>query len=57
MSCPLVWLVWIILAVADGKLGYADGAPYDAIHVGAAAAGVNYFHIMYTPHMQSNIKI
>jgi len=24
--------------VADGKLGYADGAPYDAIHVGAAAS-------------------
>eukprot|EP00250_Pteridium_aquilinum_P012349 c20672_g1_i5 orf=147-803(+) len=25
---------------ADGKLGYPDGAPYDAIHVGAAAANV-----------------
>jgi protein-L-isoaspartate(D-aspartate) O-methyltransferase len=24
--------------VADGKLGYEKGAPYDAIHVGAAAA-------------------
>ncbi|KAH8948972.1 hypothetical protein BDL97_10G005800 [Sphagnum fallax] len=24
--------------VADGKLGYAEGGPYDAIHVGAAAA-------------------
>jgi hypothetical protein len=47
----------IILAVADGKLGYVDGAPYDAIHVGAAAAGLNYLHIMYTPHMQSNIKV
>ena len=23
---------------ADGRLGYAEGAPYDAIHVGAAAA-------------------
>jgi hypothetical protein len=23
----------------DGKLGYAEAAPYDAIHVGAAAAG------------------
>lgn len=23
---------------ADGRLGYAGGAPYDAIHVGAAAA-------------------
>lgn len=23
--------------VGDGRLGYADGAPYDAIHVGAAA--------------------
>jgi protein-L-isoaspartate(D-aspartate) O-methyltransferase len=22
---------------ADGRLGYADGGPYDAIHVGAAA--------------------
>ncbi|MCO5605743.1 hypothetical protein L7F22_059927 [Adiantum nelumboides] len=25
---------------SDGKLGYPDGAPYDAIHVGAAAAVV-----------------
>lgn len=27
------------LLVADGKLGNEEGAPYDAIHVGAAAAG------------------
>lgn len=26
--------------VGDGRLGYPDGAPYDAIHVGAAAATV-----------------
>lgn len=26
--------------VGDGRLGYAEGAPYDAIHVGAAAATV-----------------
>ena len=26
-------------AVADGKLGNEEGAPYDCIHVGAAAAG------------------
>jgi len=26
--------------VADGKLGYAERGPYDAIHVGAAAAGL-----------------
>ena len=24
---------------ADGRLGHPEGAPYDAIHVGAAAAG------------------
>ncbi|XP_066530046.1 l-isoaspartyl protein carboxyl methyltransferase, like isoform X2 [Hoplias malabaricus] len=27
----------IKLVVGDGRLGYPDGAPYDAIHVGAAA--------------------
>ncbi|KAI1895663.1 hypothetical protein AGOR_G00108540 [Albula goreensis] len=27
----------IKLIVGDGRLGYSDGAPYDAIHVGAAA--------------------
>ncbi|CAB1334872.1 unnamed protein product [Coregonus sp. 'balchen'] len=27
----------IRLVVGDGRLGYPDGAPYDAIHVGAAA--------------------
>lgn len=26
--------------VGDGRLGHPDGAPYDAIHVGAAAATV-----------------
>lgn len=26
--------------MGDGRLGYPDGAPYDAIHVGAAAATV-----------------
>ncbi|XP_041131836.1 l-isoaspartyl protein carboxyl methyltransferase, like isoform X2 [Polyodon spathula] len=26
------------LVVGDGRLGYPEGAPYDAIHVGAAAA-------------------
>ncbi|KAI0262518.1 protein-L-isoaspartate O-methyltransferase [Gloeopeniophorella convolvens] len=30
----------IVLVTGDGRLGYADGAPYDAIHVGAAAPGV-----------------
>ncbi|XP_072220903.1 l-isoaspartyl protein carboxyl methyltransferase, like [Leuresthes tenuis] len=30
----------IKLIVRDGRLGYPDGAPYDAIHVGAAAATV-----------------
>ena len=25
---------------ADGRLGWKEGAPYDAIHVGAAAAGM-----------------
>ena len=31
----------------DGKLGYAEAAPYDAIHVGAAAAGSVVFSIIY----------
>lgn len=26
--------------VGDGRLGFPEGAPYDAIHVGAAAATV-----------------
>ena len=26
---------------ADGRLGFEEGAPYDAIHVGAAAAEVH----------------
>lgn len=30
----------IRFVVADGRLGYPEGAPYDAIHVGAAAATV-----------------
>ncbi|XP_061552751.1 l-isoaspartyl protein carboxyl methyltransferase, like [Phycodurus eques] len=30
----------IRLVVGDGRLGYPEGAPYDAIHVGAAAATV-----------------
>lgn len=29
-----------VSTVGDGRLGYAEGAPYDAIHVGAAAATV-----------------
>jgi protein-L-isoaspartate(D-aspartate) O-methyltransferase len=28
----------VVFVVADGKLGYEEGAPYNAIHVGAAAA-------------------
>lgn len=27
-------------SVGDGRLGFPDGAPYDAIHVGAAAPTV-----------------
>ncbi|TKS86603.1 Protein-L-isoaspartate(D-aspartate) O-methyltransferase [Collichthys lucidus] len=30
----------IKLVVGDGRLGFPDGAPYDAIHVGAAAATI-----------------
>jgi len=26
-----------LLVVGDGRLGYPEGAPYSAIHVGAAA--------------------
>ena len=27
----------VVMLVGDGRLGYPEGAPYDAIHVGAAA--------------------
>ena len=30
--------VYLDFTVGDGRLGYPDKAPYDAIHVGAAAA-------------------
>jgi len=30
----------LVLVTGDGKLGYAEKGPYDAIHVGAAADGV-----------------
>lgn len=30
----------VVLAEGDGRLGHAAHAPYDAIHVGAAAASV-----------------
>lgn len=30
----------ILFSVGDGRLGYPDEAPYDAIHVGAAAPTV-----------------
>ena len=30
--------VLVLLLAGDGRLGYPDDAPYDAIHVGAAAA-------------------
>ena len=33
-----------MLAEADGKLGNEEGAPYDCIHVGAAAAGSLHCH-------------
>lgn len=29
-----------VFSVGDGRLGFTDGAPYDAIHVGAAAPTV-----------------
>jgi len=30
----------IALITGDGRLGHPPGAPYDAIHVGAAASGL-----------------
>jgi protein-L-isoaspartate(D-aspartate) O-methyltransferase len=30
----------LTFVVGDGRLGYADGGPYDAIHVGAAAPNI-----------------
>ena len=34
------FMVTIFYIVGDGRLGYPDSAPYDAIHVGAAAPSV-----------------
>lgn len=31
---------WVKFVTADGRLGWKEGAPYDAIHVGAAAGEV-----------------
>ena len=32
--------VLLVSLVGDGRLGFAESGPYDAIHVGAAAAEV-----------------
>lgn len=32
--------VFFLFSVGDGRMGYAEEAPYDAIHVGAAAPTV-----------------
>ena len=32
--------MFILTVDGDGRLGYPDDAPYDAIHVGAAAATI-----------------
>ncbi len=37
MTTCFVICLFFSLAVGDGRLGYPDEAPYDAIHVGAAA--------------------
>jgi len=37
---PSLCCVFKIIKETDGRLGYPDGAPYDAIHVGAAAPTV-----------------
>jgi hypothetical protein len=37
------------LTVADGKKGWPETAPYHAIHVGAAAAGVSFLFVPNTP--------
>lgn len=42
----------IELVVGDGRLGYPEGAPYDAIHVGAAAPDYNT-----TQKLLSQLKI
>ena len=34
------FMVTTFYIVGDGRLGYPDSAPYDAIHVGAAAPTV-----------------
>lgn len=44
----LICKLGLICAGADGKLGNEEGAPYNAIHVGAAAAGM---------HMATNLDL
>lgn len=36
-TCSFVIIMWV---VADGRLGWPEFAPYDAIHVGAAAPDI-----------------
>jgi len=38
ISCNIFF--WDFNSVGDGRKGYPDGGPYDAIHVGAAAATI-----------------
>lgn len=33
-------IYWYIFAVGDGRMGFTEEAPFDAIHVGAAAPNV-----------------
>lgn len=49
--------------MGDGRLGYPDGAPYDAIHVGAAAATVpkavrtSLSHALIQHFSKSTVKV
>lgn len=36
----MVLIMMLFILVGDGRLGYPEEAPYDAIHVGAAAATI-----------------
>lgn len=43
-----------LFPVGDGRLGYPDEAPYDAIHVGAAAPTVPEA-VSLSPHSKSGV--
>lgn len=57
MMCLVLLLkLMFVIPVGDGRLGYPEGAPYSAIHVGAAAPtipeAVSQMSILLTHQLQ-----